>query len=83
MAKTHLYLSLMWLLLIPPSALWWKDSVPYLVFISVYAVIMGHISSWQAARVEQRQDEDDDVAEVNKAICELKELIEERLGGAK
>ncbi len=81
MAKIHLWLSGIWILLIPPSALFWKESVPYLVCISVYAVIMGHVSSWQAARVEQRQDEDDDVADVHRAICELKELIEKR-GGA-
>lgn len=78
MAKVHLWLMLLWILLIIPSALLWKDSVPYLVSISVYAVIMGHVSSWQAARVEQRQDEDDDVAQVTKAIEELKDLIERR-----
>jgi len=74
-AKIHLVLTALWILLIIPSVLFWKDSVPYLVSISVYAVIMGHVSSWQAARVEQRQDEDDNVAEVTKAIEELKVLI--------
>jgi len=43
-----------------PSALWWKQSLPYLVFLSVYAVVTGHWASWQAARVEVRQEQDND-----------------------
>jgi hypothetical protein len=40
-----------------PSMLWWRRSVSYLVGLSVYAVVTGHWSSWQASRVEVRQDE--------------------------
>ena len=31
----HITLVLFWVLLIPPTLLYWKDSVPYLVFINV------------------------------------------------
>jgi hypothetical protein len=34
----------------------WENSVPLLVFISVYANCVGHISSAQAAQVEVRQE---------------------------
>jgi hypothetical protein len=37
----------------------WKQSVALLVFISIYANVAGHFSSWQAARVEVKQDEED------------------------
>lgn len=33
-------------------------SVPILFFISVYANVVGHWSSWQAARVEVKQDDE-------------------------
>lgn len=49
--------AIVFLLLIPPSITWWKDSVPYLVAISVWANLVGHISAWQAARVERLEDE--------------------------
>jgi hypothetical protein len=35
----------------------WQNSVPLLVFISVYANFIGHISSAQAAQVEVKQAE--------------------------
>jgi hypothetical protein len=44
--------TLAWLLLSVPAVLWWRDSVPFLVFVSVYANVVGHASAWQAARAE-------------------------------
>jgi hypothetical protein len=35
-----------------------KNSVPLLVFISIYANVAGHFSAWQAARTETKQDGD-------------------------
>lgn len=34
-----------------------QRSIAFLVFVSIYANVMGHWSSWQAARVEVRQDD--------------------------
>jgi hypothetical protein len=36
-----------------------KSSVPYLVAISVWANIAGHLSAWQSSRVEERQEAED------------------------
>jgi type VI protein secretion system component VasK len=55
--RFHGTATVIWLFLAIPSVLWWKTSIPYLVFLSVYAAVMGHWSSWQSARVEVRQDE--------------------------
>lgn len=52
-----------WLVMAIPSMLFWKNSVAYLVMLSVYAVVTGHWSSWQAARVEVKQDEEIDNAQ--------------------
>jgi hypothetical protein len=40
-----------------PIAIWGSDSIPLIVALSVYAIVTGHWSSWQAARVEVKQDE--------------------------
>lgn len=37
----------------------WQNSVPLLVFISVYANVVGHVSSAQAAQVEVRQEKEE------------------------
>lgn len=51
------WLTLAWLALIVPSVLWWSESVPYLVMVSVYANVAGHFAAWQSARTEVKQDE--------------------------
>jgi len=40
-----------------PSVLIWRQSVPYLVFVSVYALVVSHWSAWGAARAEKAQTE--------------------------
>lgn len=57
MIRFHMGATVLFALLILPSITLWKDSVPYLVAISVWANFAGHLSAWQAARVERRQDE--------------------------
>lgn len=58
--RVHLGLFFAWLLLLPPSILWWRESLPYLVGMSWYAIAIGHISSWQSARVERKEEKDED-----------------------
>jgi hypothetical protein len=55
--RVHGYATLAWLALAVPAVLWWRHSVPFLVFVSVYANVTGHWSSWQASRVEVKQEE--------------------------
>jgi hypothetical protein len=42
-----------WLVLLPPTILFWRDSVPYVVFMSWYANFVGHISASIAAKAEE------------------------------
>lgn len=58
----HGIASIVWLLIglavvFAPFARPLQKSVAFLVFVSIYANLMGHWSSWQAARVEVKQDE--------------------------
>ena len=51
-ASIHKYITILWIVLIIPSLVWWRDSVPWLVFMSVWANVASHWSSWQGARAE-------------------------------
>lgn len=55
MRRAHGLAALVWAVLVVPSLLWWKDSVPYVVAVSVYANLVNHLAAWQAARVEVNQ----------------------------
>lgn len=53
----HKYATFMWMLLVIPSVLFWSESVTWVVLMSVWANVAGHWSSYQASRVERKQDE--------------------------
>lgn len=57
--RTHATLTIVWLLLIIPSVLWWRDSIPWLVGMSVWANVAGHFSAWQGSRAEDNATPDD------------------------
>lgn len=42
----------------------WVSSVVYVSALSLWALVSGHWSAWQAARVEAKQYDDADVQEV-------------------
>lgn len=50
--RVHAGLAFGWLAAVPPIVIWLSDSIPFVVAISVYAVVVGHWSGWQAARAE-------------------------------
>lgn len=58
--RVHGWLTVVWFVQFPlvfavfPTL---KESVTYLIFISIAAAALGQLSSWQAARVEVKQDE--------------------------
>jgi hypothetical protein len=58
MRKLHGWLTIIWFVLAFPIMYFLAESVAFLVFVSVYAVVTGHWSSWQASRVEVKQDEE-------------------------
>ncbi|WP_273855239.1 hypothetical protein [Serratia liquefaciens] len=51
--KAHLSMSFLWLILAIPSVIWWKDSVLWVIVISIYANIVGHLSGYTAARADE------------------------------
>ena len=57
--KINGWLAIVWFVLAFPICVFLSESVPFLVFISVYTVMTGHLRTWQSARVEARQEADD------------------------
>ena len=60
----HKWATIVWFAASIPICIFLSSSVPFLVFISVYAVVVSHWSTWQASKVELKQIEDADVQEV-------------------
>lgn len=50
--KLHLALMVMWIILIVPTLLWWKESILWVLMISIYANIVGHWGAFQAVKSE-------------------------------
>jgi hypothetical protein len=68
MRKLNGWLALIWLAAALPICIFLASSVPFLVFVSVYAVVTGHWSTWQSARVEVRQEDESVVEDVMEAL---------------
>jgi len=56
MRRVNGWLTVFWILMIPLSiATGWISSVTYVAALSLWALVSGHWSAWQAARVEVEQ----------------------------
>lgn len=51
--RVHLILLWTWLALAAPSVTVWKRSIPWLVFVSIYAIVATHWSGYQGAKAEE------------------------------
>jgi hypothetical protein len=57
MRRINGWLTVFWLVMIPVSlVMHWLSSVVYVSALSLWALVAGHWSSWQAARVEVAQE---------------------------
>jgi hypothetical protein len=57
--RFHLAATLTWLVLVVPSLIWWKDSILWVIILSVWANVASHFGAWQAARAEGAADAQD------------------------
>ncbi|GAA2745530.1 hypothetical protein GCM10009868_27350 [Terrabacter aerolatus] len=59
MRKVNGWLAVFWIAMIPISMVFgWLNSVVYVSALSLWALVSGHWSAWQAARVEVKQQEE-------------------------
>lgn len=58
MRSANGWLTVGWTAAIPVVLLLgWDRALRFVSFLSLYTVVTGHLSAWQAARVEVKQDE--------------------------
>ena len=44
--------TVVWLLLVIPTVLWWRNSILWIAMMSVWANVASHYTAWQGARAE-------------------------------
>ncbi|MBT1001940.1 hypothetical protein KIH31_04920 [Paenarthrobacter sp. DKR-5] len=76
MRRVNGWLAVFWLVMIPFSlVMGWLNSVVYVSALSLWALVSGHWSAWQAARVEVQQQQDAESREkedlVSQVVAEL------------
>lgn len=77
--KVHAALCVVWVLMTVPAVLFWKDSVPFLVFLSVYANFAGSVASWTAAKADRNSPTREDLERIeNKLSVLLRHVAELR-----
>jgi hypothetical protein len=50
---------IVWIILLIPAIVSWRDSVPFLVFLSWYANFTTDLGNWMTARTKERTDDSD------------------------
>ena len=59
MRRVNGWLTVFWIVMIPVSMVTgWISSVTYIAALSLWALVSGHWSAWQAARVEVKQEQE-------------------------
>jgi hypothetical protein len=68
------WMTVFWIVMVPVSVVMgWVQSVEYVSALSIYALVTGHLSTWQAARVEEHQMAD----ETEQTVQEIRQAQEE------
>lgn len=57
--RFHLTMVIVWAALSVPGIILWKDSILFVIILSIYANIAGEFGAYQAARTEMKQDKDE------------------------
>lgn len=86
MRRVNGWLAIFWILMIPVSMVTgWISSVVYVSALSLWALVSGHWSAWQAARVEvaqmeeaQRREQEDLAEDVKEKLVEETNIEEQK-----
>ena len=86
MRRVNGWMTVFWIVMIPVSVMTgWISSVAYVASLSLWALVSGHWSAWQAARVEvqqaqemERREKEDLPGEVVERVVEETEVDKQR-----
>jgi hypothetical protein len=54
--RFHFCMMIVWAILLIPTLLWWKESILWILIVSLYANWIGHFSAMDAARAEEKSE---------------------------
>lgn len=75
---THGFMVVFWIAMIYPAVTRWRDSVPFLVSISVIALVLSSMASLQSARADCNSPTAEDHAKLQGMVRELLRRVPER-----
>ena len=79
MRRVNGWLTIFWIVMIPVSLVThWVTSVVYVSALSLWALVSGHWSAWQAARVEVEQQREAQAREQEDLAGDVVEKLVER-----
>ena len=82
MRRLNGWLTIFWIVMIPVSILTgWISSVTYVAALSLWALVSGHWSAWQAARVEVEQAKEAEMRKKEDLPGEVAERVVQALKG--
>src|SRR6266511_3535976 len=82
MQRVNGWLTIFWIAMIPISiATGWINSVAYVASLSLWALVSGHWSAWQAARVEVAQRKEEERRAAEDMAGEIVERVVEETDG--
>lgn len=58
--QAHLILTILWIIAIVPTLVWWKDSVLWVALMSLWANIASHLAAYTAAKAGKAIQENAD-----------------------
>jgi hypothetical protein len=83
MRKVNGWFTIFWIIMIPISfAFHWLSSVTYVSALSLWALVSGHWSTWQAARVEVNQEREIKKREEEDIPKEVAKEVVKKMGQA-
>lgn len=71
----HGWSTVLWLLVSLPLVLLFGNIVTFVSWLSVYAIVVAHWSSWQAVQTEKAQSRTDDL--IREALARIQNVEEE------
>src|ERR1044071_1626358 len=54
--RFHLLMMAVWVALAVPGIIWWKDSITFVIILSLYANFAGEFAAYQGARHEEHDE---------------------------
>lgn len=55
--RFHLFMMFVWLGVAVPGILWWKESILFVIILSLYANFAGEFAAYQGARAEEGNED--------------------------